>query len=133
MILVDSNILIDWLRKSTPSVSSVLFGGSVAVCGIVEAELLRGTRNDTEVNKIRILLDDLDYIEVVHSDWEQIGFFLRTLREHGISVPFTDAVIAYLAIKHNIEVWTRDNHFPQIQAIVPSLRLFDISAGHSTT
>jgi predicted nucleic acid-binding protein len=41
-----------------------------------------------------------------------------------VTVPFPDALIATLAIAENLELWTRDLHFTQIQRVLPSLRLF---------
>lgn len=128
MILVDTNIIIDLIHDVNPKMHTVFRNATTAFCGVVEAELLHGTRNDGEVSSIYALLDDMAYIDVACSDWKPIGFFLRTLREHGLTVPLADAIISYLAIKHDIEVWTRDRHFALIKGITPELRLFDIDA-----
>ena len=36
----------------------------------------------------------------------------------------SDAIIATVAIENNVELWTRDSDFTNIQAILPKLRLF---------
>lgn len=126
MILIDTNILIDLYDLSSPEISSVFQNSDIALCGIAQAEFLHGTKSDAEVAWMQELVGSLEYIDISHSDWESIGLFLRTLREHGLSVPFTDAVIAYLAIKHDCKVWTNDKHFELIQKVMPRLALFHV-------
>ena len=46
------------------------------------------------------------------------------LRRRGVTVPFQDAFMATLAIANDIELWARDAHYPMIQSILPSLKLF---------
>jgi predicted nucleic acid-binding protein len=52
-----------------------------------------------------------------------IGDSLAALRAGGVTVPLADAIIATAAISNNISLWTRDNHFQQIKAIIPVLSL----------
>ena len=33
-------------------------------------------------------------------------------------------VLATVAISNDIELWTRDTHFPMIQKVLPALKLF---------
>jgi predicted nucleic acid-binding protein len=56
--------------------------------------------------------------------WDTVGDNLCTLRTQGITVPFPDAILATLGIVNNIEVWARDRHFPDIQLVIPTLKLF---------
>lgn len=130
MILIDTNILIDCYHQSSPKMNSIFETADIALCGVVQAEFLHGTKTSAEVAWMRSLLEWMDYIDIQHSDWESIGFFLRTLREHGLAVPLADAIISYLAIGHDLEVWTRDRHFAQIQMIEPRLRLFTMETGN---
>jgi predicted nucleic acid-binding protein len=53
-----------------------------------------------------------------------MGSNLATWRAAGITVPFADATIASVAIANNVELWTRDRHFANMQAVVPALKLF---------
>lgn len=126
MIIADTNILIDYLRHTLIEDIHMLSDKGVVTCGVVKAELLQGARNDAEVARIRTLLNDLGYIDIQYQDWEGIGFFLRTLRENGLSVPLADAIISYLAIKQGAQVWTRDKHFELIQKVQSALCLFCI-------
>ena len=45
------------------------------------------------------------------------------LKKSGVTVPFQDGIISYLAIKHNCKVWTKDCHFKVIQSVIPILDL----------
>jgi len=49
---------------------------------------------------------------------------LNTIRKNGFSIPVTDALIAYLGIKYDVPVWTKDKHFKMIQAVYPELKLY---------
>lgn len=64
--------------------------------------VLHGTRTDAEVAWIKALREVLHFVEASNSDWEHMGFFLRTLRKHGLAVPLGDAIIAYLAISTSL-------------------------------
>ena len=58
-------------------------------------------------------------------DWEGAGFILQTMRSNGFQVPFADAVIAFIAMKYDIPLWTRDTHFLLIQGYYPELKLYE--------
>ena len=53
------------------------------------------------------------------------GLMLQTIRSQGFTMPVTDVLIAYLGIKYDIPVWTKDKHFTVIQALYPELKLYD--------
>ncbi len=50
---------------------------------------------------------------------------LQTMRSNGFQVPFADAVIAFIAMKYDIPLWTRDTHFLLIQGYYPELKLYE--------
>jgi len=41
-----------------------------------------------------------------------------------VTIPFQDAMIATLAIKFNLEVWTLDKHFTKISQVLQELIIF---------
>lgn len=45
------------------------------------------------------------------------------LRTNGLSVPYADAVIAFIAIKNKLLLLTRDKHFKLIQVVDQRLKL----------
>ena len=52
------------------------------------------------------MLDAFDQVNPAESDWQCLGENLYHLRTNGITVPFTDALIATLAVQHGLFVWT---------------------------
>ena len=42
---------------------------------------------------------------------------------NGLSVPYADAIIAFITIKNGLSLLTRDKHFKLIQVIDPRLKL----------
>lgn len=124
MILVDTNVLIDFFNSPDQAVFEVIMKKEVATCGVVQVELLHGAKSDKQIKTICKMLDSLKYIPMETSDWQKIGLFLRLLKKHGLSVPLADSIIAYLAIKNNCEVWTQDRHFILIKEVVNDLQLF---------
>ena len=97
MILVDTNILIDFLKNPTKEKESIFKENEIATCGVIFTELLRDSKNPKESEK---------------------------LKKSGLTIPFQDGIIAYLAIKNDCHLWTLDNHFKLIKTVVPMLKLF---------
>ena len=124
MIIVDTNILIDFFNEPTTQYAKVFAEKDVCICGVVQAELLHGAKSDKQISQIKAMFTGLNYVAIEANDWIEIGLFLLRLRKGGLKVPFPDAVIAYLAVKLNGEVWTNDKHFSLIKEKVPELRLF---------
>lgn len=126
MILVDTNVLIDFFNSPDQAVFEVIMKKEVATCGVVQVELLHGAKSDKQIKTICKMLDSLKYIPMETSDWQKIGLFLRLLKKHGLSVPLADSIIAYLAIKNNCKVWTNDKHFYFIANVIPNLHIFTV-------
>ena len=70
------------------------------------------------------MLAALGAVFTPESVWDDVGDNLCTLRTHGVTVPFPDAVLATLAIVNHLELWTHDAHFLLIQKWLPALKLF---------
>ena len=126
MILADTNILIDFFNSPSKEIADVFLKNDIAICGVIQAELLHGEKNDDEISMIKRMFSGLQYIDITTPDWISIGLFLLRLRKCGIAVPFADAIIAYLAIKNNCSVWTEDKHFSIIKEKIPELKIYSI-------
>lgn len=125
MILADTNILIDYFRGSDSAFNKKFDSLEIGICGIVKSELLHGAKTDDEADNIIKTFSSFELITIDEYDWEFSGLMLQSIRSQGFSVPVTDALIAYLGIKYDIPVWTKDHHFRYIQAIYPELRLYE--------
>ena len=64
MILVDTNIIIDFWRNPSEVSRRAFLEERVAICGITKAELMRGARNEAELLAISDTLSSLEYISL---------------------------------------------------------------------
>ena len=125
MILVDTNILIDFLKNPTKEKESIFQENEIATCGVIFTELLRGSKNPKESEKLKTVLECFEYLSFEKQDWLEISSLFAKLKKNGLTIPFQDGIIAYLAIKNNCQLWTFDNHFKLIKTVVPVLKLLD--------
>ena len=122
-ILADSNIFVDFWRNPSQEMIDRVRRDQIVICGVVRSELLHGAVSEKNLGKIREALKLFDSFEMSKNDWDTLGEQLYTLRIHGLTVPLADAIIACLAIKNDVPVWTRDNHFNKMQEILRELNV----------
>lgn len=70
-------------------------------------------------------LDCLVQLPIDEEAWDDLGHNLRVLRARGLTVPFPDALIATVAVRTNLPLWTYDTHFNTIRSALPALKLFE--------
>jgi predicted nucleic acid-binding protein len=124
MILVDTSVIVDFLRSPTTAMLEWLRDNEAAICGVTRAEVLAGVRNQADLRRVSASLDALGQVPVSEAVWQALGRNLFALRAAGTTVPFADALIATVAVENDLSLWARDAHYPRIQAIVTALRLF---------
>ena len=124
MILADTNVIIDFWDNPNDEYAIIFEDNEIATCGVIKTELLRGSNSEKQFSQIEEALNDFTYFSFSEKDWISLSKLFITLKKNGLAVPFQDAMIAYLAIKHDCEVWTNDKHFKLMQVVLPSLRLF---------
>ena len=125
MILVDTNIIIDFWRNPSEALKKIFLEETVAICGIIKAELKHGAKSEKDLLTISEALSDFECILLEESIWDEVGKLLYRLRKNGITVPFQDVVLCAVALKHNLLLWTNDNHFALIKTVIKDLRLFN--------
>ena len=125
MILIDTNIIIDFWKTGDENIKSTILRFPVYICGVVKAELCHGAKSEKDLKTILKSLSSFPQIDVNYSLWDTIGKNLFKLRISGITVPFQDVIIATLAIENSLMVWTNDKHFTKIQSVLDELELFD--------
>jgi hypothetical protein len=52
--------------------------------------------------------------------WQKAGDLSASLKKKGMNLPFSDILLAAIAIEHNLQVFTLDKHFEQI----PKVKIF---------
>ena len=124
MILVDSNVFIEFWKNPLDNQKKVFLYNEIAICGVIKSELLRGTSSEKQFIEVFNALDCFNYLFFEESDWSKLAKLFVDLRKNGISIPFQDGMIAYLAIKNNCKLWTNDKHFKLIQIVKPELQIY---------
>ena len=124
MILVDSCVLFDHLRAKDPKLAVLFSTLPIAICGVIQAEVLHGSRNPTNRANLLQFMGLFPLLSLPDAMWITVGDNLNILRRNGLTVPFVDVVLATLAVSQDLELWTRDAHFERIQQSLPALKLF---------
>ena len=123
MVLVDTNVIIDYWKNPDPQLTAIFQQEDIAICGPVLAELMHGAKSEQDMNSILNATSCFTNLPF-NEGWTQLGQMLYKLRTSGITLPFTDALIAQIAINHNASVLTNDKHFALIKSVFPELVLY---------
>ena len=118
-LLVDTNVAIEFIRRSTTAYARLNPDATVYVPVIVLGELFHGAWNAMEPSgalaevedfaaKVKILVCDLGVAR-------RFGELRRDLWRKGKPIPDDDIWIAATAIVHGLPVLTNDEHFRQIE------------------
>lgn len=113
MILVDTNVVIDFLRGLPAAVD--WFDGLTdrpAISAISVLELYAGARSQRDERDIVAIREQLTCLPISEVIGERAGAIMRHFRKsHGIDIP--DALIAATAEHHALEIATLNTkHFP---------------------
>ena len=118
--LVDTSAWLFALRKdANPEVKSrldtLLREDAVVISGIIKLELLGGTRTREEFSRLKSRLDALPYVLMEEPLlWDLTSEMAFDLRRKGITIPYTDILIASAAVKEDIILLHADVHFDQV-------------------
>ncbi|MDO9558091.1 MAG: PIN domain-containing protein [Syntrophales bacterium] len=120
-ILPDTCAWIDYFRPGTAplgqSLAKALTTETVFVCGPVIYELVQGVRSEKEQALLRSVLNALPFLEMNEALWIKAGRLSANLRKEGKTIPFSDIIIAVLAMEKNLAVMTVDEHFRDIPGL----------------
>ena len=92
-------------------VDDLLKENSIITTGIVKLEILGGTKTEKDFQRLKTRLDALDMVETDTSLWEETYGLAFKLRRKGVTVPYTDILIAACAQKVEATVLHADAHF----------------------
>ena len=117
--LVDTSVWIFALRRNAPTavaqrVDEILNLDLVVTCGLIELELLGGTSSVAEFDRLRARLAGLHRFPIDPVDWANAARRAFDLRRSGVTVPFTDALLAALAQRHRATILHADRDFDHI-------------------
>jgi predicted nucleic acid-binding protein len=120
VFLVDTSAWLFALRKdANPEIKSrldtLLREDAVVTTGIIKLELLGGTRTRKEFSRLMRRLDALPYVSMEEPLlWDLAYETAFNLRRKGLTIPYTDILIASAAIKENVILLHADFHFDQV-------------------
>ena len=118
-ILIDTSAWIDFFRGKqtaiTDAVQLALQLGTARLCGPVKAELLQGAKTKKEKQQLQVVFSAVENLSANEADWETAGNSLQALRESGVTLPLTDALIGAIANRHKVLVLTLDQHFAHLK------------------
>ena len=124
MILVDTGMVIAYLRSGDSKLLATFASQSAAICGVTRAEVLHGVRNAADQARCLAALNAFYQVAIDDQVWDAVGTYLASLRAAGLTIPLADVIIAAVAIHLNLELWSRDQHHVAMQSVIPALRLF---------
>lgn len=118
-VLVDTSAWIEFFRPQGNEgmrhrIAQLIDDNEAALCGIVLAELLRGTRSDREYRDLQDRLLTLHYVDTPEYVWVRAGHLGNQLTRKGAVVPTTDLIIACVAMSNGLTLLHQDRHFPLI-------------------
>ena len=123
--LLDTSIWLEVLPPERGSsslrdrVDTLLAADQVAITGMVRLELLGGARSQQEWDRLSQLLSGLHPIPAEEEHWQEAARMGFVLRRHGVTVPFTDLLIAAVALISEAVLMHRDHHFDLIASHLP--------------
>ncbi|MEX2578529.1 MAG: PIN domain-containing protein [Verrucomicrobiales bacterium] len=122
-ILVDSNVYIALLRSGRDpgeAIFSRYDDTDVAVCGMVQLEVLRGVKSPKAQAGLKARFSVMQNLVTDNRLWQQATDLAWTMDRQGKTIPGPDLVIAACALRANAAVHTYDGHFK----LVPGLRVY---------
>ena len=124
-VLIDTSAWVDCFRGVFPvreAVRSLVLDDAALRCGPVELELRHGLRRHEAAEIVRVWYG-LRHLPTDELDFTSAGDLLRDLREGGFGIPSMDALIATLALRHQVPLLAVDGHFDA----VPDLQRYPVA------
>jgi len=117
--LVDTSAWLLALRKNFLPIAKdridyLLKEDLVISTGMVKLELLGGTKTEIEFQRLKARLDALDTVETDMQLWARAYELAFNLRRRGVTIPYTDILIAACALHANAIILHADAHFDLI-------------------
>jgi len=123
--LVDTSVWIFALRKDfvppiKERIGELLKDHVVLINGMIKLEILGGVKTKKEFERLKTRLDSLYEVAINSMVWQIAYKIAFELRRKGITVPYTDILIAACALKSRADLIHADRHF---DLMAPHIRL----------
>ncbi len=119
MILVDTSAWIFALRKNPfaklkSRIGHLLEVDEIITMGMIKLELLGGTKTKEEFDRLKTRLDALYEISTAAKLWSFAAQLAFDLQRKGLTIPYTDILIASAAIQSEAIILHADSHYDLI-------------------
>ena len=128
MMLVDTSAWIDFFKDRKPIseiVDQALNDNSIAICGPIYTELLRGFKNSRERDKIVPLLQACKFLAQPSDLWETAGQYGFELKRKGITSKTIDLLIVCFATAYSLPLLAADKDFKAMRSAGMNFILID--------
>jgi predicted nucleic acid-binding protein len=117
--LIDTSAWLLALRKNflpiaKDRIDHLLKEDVVITTGMIKLELLGGTKTEIEFQRLKARLDALDSVDTDMKLWARAYELAFNLRRRGVTIPYTDILIAACALHANASILHADAHFDLI-------------------
>jgi predicted nucleic acid-binding protein len=115
-MLIDSDILIDYLRGEEPAITFLEANvDRLHVSSISVAELYQGVRDGEETDALEAMLEVVTVLDLTANVAKAGGLFRRKYgKSHGCGL--ADCLIAATAVTHGLELSTLNTkHYPMLE------------------
>src|SRR5438034_9741164 len=120
-VLVDSSVWVDYFNGEDEAVVRLNFlidSARMLVCGEIRQEVLQGSRDEKAFAKVEKQMALWESIAEEPADFTEGAHLLARLRWTGITIPPSDCLMAAVAIRKNLLLYTSNADFdesPQLQ------------------
>lgn len=122
MILVDTSVWVDWLRRgnrpATLALDRLIDEGEIAMAPVVLQELLQGARGEAQLAELRRYFEVLPLLMPSSRTYADAGELYARCRWAGITPRSPhDCLVAQLAVEHGVPLLHDDRDFEAIAAV----------------
>jgi predicted nucleic acid-binding protein len=120
--LVDTSAWIETLRTSgdpvvRARVSALTADDRIVLCDQVRLELWNGARSAADHRLLRNLEQQLEIVPTSPEVWALACDYARAARQHGLTLPAADLLIAACAVHHGLGLIHQGAHFERLAKI----------------
>lgn len=132
MVIVDTSVWIEASRRKGDlaykvGLENLLDAYEAAWCSPVKLEFMGGARKEDR-KKLEFWFECIPFRPVEERHWELAKLNAWTLRDHGLTLPWNDILIASIAIDSDMRAYAKDKHF-ETMATVLGLQLYSPGYG----
>jgi predicted nucleic acid-binding protein len=132
MILLDTSVLIDYLKDTKNAATNTLDeiidnNLPYGICDYVYQELLQGTKTEKEFKKLKEYLETLPfyYLNYGKESFERAALLNFKCRRTGVTIRSTiDLLIAEIAIENNLYLLHNDADFNNMAKKITELKIY---------